>query len=49
MNETEVIIVGAGPTGLMMAALLARRGLKVRVLDGNEQQAHETRVRKSER
>jgi 2-polyprenyl-6-methoxyphenol hydroxylase-like FAD-dependent oxidoreductase len=44
MNETEVIIAGSGPTGLMMAALLVRRGVKVRVLDENEQQAHETRA-----
>lgn len=44
MNETEVIIAGAGPTALMMAALLSRCGGNVRVLDENEQQAHETRA-----
>lgn len=43
MNETPVIIAGAGPTGRMMAALLSRGGVKVRVLDENEQQAQETR------
>lgn len=32
--DTEVIVVGAGPTGLVMAGELARRGRQVRVLDG---------------
>jgi 2-polyprenyl-6-methoxyphenol hydroxylase-like FAD-dependent oxidoreductase len=31
--ETEVLIVGAGPTGLVLAIWLARRGIKVRILD----------------
>ena len=43
-SETEVIVVGAGPTGLMTAALLARRGVRVRVFDQNTQQAHESRA-----
>ena len=42
--ETEVIIVGAGPTGLMAAVLLAQRGVRVRVFDKNTQQAHESRA-----
>lgn len=41
---TDVIIVGSGPTGLMAAALLTRCGIKVRILDKSEQQAHETRA-----
>ncbi|MET9259823.1 FAD-dependent monooxygenase [Amycolatopsis sp. NPDC004079] len=33
-TDTEVTVVGAGPTGLVAAAELARRGRRVRVLDG---------------
>src|ERR671931_1351300 len=31
--DTEVLVAGAGPTGLLAAAGLARRGVAVRVLD----------------
>jgi 2-polyprenyl-6-methoxyphenol hydroxylase-like FAD-dependent oxidoreductase len=31
--QTDVLIVGAGPTGLMLANQLARRGLKPRIID----------------
>lgn len=41
---TDVVIVGSGPTGLMAAALLTRCGVKVRILDKTEQQAHESRA-----
>jgi 2-polyprenyl-6-methoxyphenol hydroxylase-like FAD-dependent oxidoreductase len=43
-KDTEVIIVGAGPTGLMAAALLTRCGVSVKILDKTEQQAHESRA-----
>jgi len=43
-QPTDVIIVGSGPTGLMAANLLARCGVRVRILDKNEQQAHESRA-----
>jgi 2-polyprenyl-6-methoxyphenol hydroxylase-like FAD-dependent oxidoreductase len=33
MTETEVLIVGAGPTGLVLALWLARRGIRVRIID----------------
>jgi len=33
MDCTDVVIVGAGPTGLTLACDLARRGVKVRVLE----------------
>jgi 2-polyprenyl-6-methoxyphenol hydroxylase-like FAD-dependent oxidoreductase len=43
-NECEVIVAGAGPTGLLCAALLARRGVRVRIFDKNADQAHESRA-----
>jgi 2-polyprenyl-6-methoxyphenol hydroxylase-like FAD-dependent oxidoreductase len=42
--ETDVLIVGSGPTGLMAATLLARCGVRVRIVDKTEQQAHESRA-----
>ena len=36
--------MGAGPTGLMTAVLLARKGVRVRLFDKNTQQAHESRA-----
>jgi 3-(3-hydroxy-phenyl)propionate hydroxylase len=33
ISETEVLVVGAGPTGLTAAAALSRWGVKVRVID----------------
>ncbi|MFE4873700.1 FAD-dependent monooxygenase [Streptomyces sp. NPDC056682] len=33
MTGTEVLIVGAGPTGLIAAAALVRKGVKVRIVD----------------
>src|ERR1035437_4091430 len=35
-NETEVLIVGAGPTGLMMACQLAIQGIRFRIIDKKE-------------
>ncbi len=43
-NQCEVVVVGAGPTGLTCAALLARSGVRVRILDKNPDQAHESRA-----
>lgn len=33
MNDTQVLIVGAGPTGLVLALWLTRQGVKVRIID----------------
>jgi 2-polyprenyl-6-methoxyphenol hydroxylase-like FAD-dependent oxidoreductase len=33
MTDDDVIVVGAGPTGLMLACELAMRGIAVRVLE----------------
>jgi 2-polyprenyl-6-methoxyphenol hydroxylase-like FAD-dependent oxidoreductase len=41
---TDVLIVGAGPTGLMLAVQLARRGVRVRIIDRREGPARETRA-----
>ena len=35
-TDTEVLVVGAGPTGLTLAAGLLRRGVRVRVIDRAE-------------
>src|SRR5579872_4732261 len=32
-NDTDVLIVGAGPTGLVLALWLTKLGVKVRILD----------------
>ena len=33
MRDTEVLIVGAGPTGLVLALWLTRLGVRVRIVD----------------
>src|SRR5439155_18910369 len=35
-NEAEVLVVGAGPTGLLMAILLGEAGINVRIIDCEE-------------
>ena len=42
--DTEVAIIGAGPTGLMAALLLARSGIPVRVFDKSPGAAKESRA-----
>ena len=32
-SESEVLVVGAGPTGLTLAIELARRGIATRLID----------------
>ncbi|HEY4232322.1 MAG TPA: FAD-dependent monooxygenase [Lacipirellulaceae bacterium] len=43
-QTTDVVICGAGPTGLVAAGLLVRCGVSVRIFDKTEQQAHESRA-----
>ena len=41
---TEVLIVGAGPTGLMLACWLTRCGVRVRIIDSKSGPTRETRA-----
>jgi 2-polyprenyl-6-methoxyphenol hydroxylase-like FAD-dependent oxidoreductase len=42
--DTDVLIVGAGPTGLMLANQLARRGIRPLIIERNAGPARETRA-----
>jgi len=42
--ETDVLIVGAGPTGLMLACQLARRGVRPLIIDRHAGPAQQTRA-----
>ena len=44
MKETEVLIIGAGPTGLMMACQLALRGISFRIIDKTEDHTTQSRA-----
>lgn len=44
-NDPEVIIVGAGPTGLTLACDLARRGVRFRIFDKAEQAFNGSRAK----
>lgn len=43
-TSTSVLIVGAGPTGLVLALWLSKLGVKVRIIDKAEQAATSTRA-----
>ena len=43
-NSTEVLIVGAGPTGLVQALWLNEQGIKVRIIDKLEQAGSQSRA-----
>ena len=43
-TDVDVLIVGAGPTGLALAAQLARYGIRFRIIDRNLDRAHESRA-----
>ena len=42
--DVDVLVVGAGPTGLMMACQLARRGVRVAIVDRHGGPAEQTRA-----
>ena len=42
--DTDVLVVGAGPTGLMLANQLARRGVRMRIIDQHAGPARESRA-----
>ena len=44
MTDTDVLIVGGGPTGLTLAAHLARHGVATRIVDRAQDRAHESRA-----
>jgi 2-polyprenyl-6-methoxyphenol hydroxylase-like FAD-dependent oxidoreductase len=39
VDKTDVIVVGAGPVGLLSAINLAKNGVKVRMLERNEKKS----------
>lgn len=43
-QHAEVLIIGAGPTGLIMACFLLRYGVKFRIIDKQKDRAHESRA-----
>jgi 2-polyprenyl-6-methoxyphenol hydroxylase-like FAD-dependent oxidoreductase len=43
-SDCQVLVVGAGPTGLVLAAELVRRGVRVRVIDKGDGQALQSRA-----
>ncbi|MEV6630341.1 FAD-dependent monooxygenase [Actinoplanes sp. NPDC051470] len=43
-QDGEVLVVGAGPSGLMTAALLLRQGVPVRIIDANAGPSTESRA-----
>ncbi|MET0316189.1 MAG: FAD-dependent oxidoreductase, partial [Rhodococcus fascians] len=42
--DTDVLVVGAGPVGLVLAVDLARRGTRVRVVDRRTEPTDESRA-----
>src|SRR5262252_9588576 len=42
--DVDVLVVGAGPTGLMLANQLARRGVKIRIVDRHSRPAQQSRA-----
>src|SRR6185503_19164154 len=44
MSDTQVLIVGAGPTGLVLALWLTRLGVAVRIIDKNAEPSTTSRA-----
>src|SRR5215472_15424101 len=43
-TDSQVLVVGAGPAGLFMAAELNRHGISCRIVDKNDGPTHDTRA-----
>ena len=43
-TKTQVLVVGAGPVGLFMAAELNRHGVSCRIIDKNDGPTHDSRA-----
>lgn len=43
-SQVDVLVVGAGPTGLTLACQLARFGVRFRIIDKQSDRAHESRA-----
>jgi 2-polyprenyl-6-methoxyphenol hydroxylase-like FAD-dependent oxidoreductase len=43
-TNTQVLVVGAGPVGLFMAAELNRHGVSCRIVDKNDGPTHDSRA-----
>jgi 2-polyprenyl-6-methoxyphenol hydroxylase-like FAD-dependent oxidoreductase len=43
-TDTQVLVVGAGPAGLFMAAELNRHGVSCRIVDKNDGPTHDSRA-----
>jgi 2-polyprenyl-6-methoxyphenol hydroxylase-like FAD-dependent oxidoreductase len=43
-TDTQVLVVGAGPVGLFMAAELNRHGVSCRIVDKNDGPTHASRA-----
>ena len=44
MQKLDVLVVGAGPTGLLLASELARRGVRVRLIEKRTSPAEHSRA-----
>ena len=42
--DTDVLVIGAGPTGLLLAIVLARRGVRVQIVDRKAGPTRESRA-----
>ena len=43
-NDTDVLIIGAGPTGLLLACQLAWWGVRLRIVEKNQGPSHTSKA-----